>query len=121
MDITFNADAEKKKLEDIVKDMPINKKKLMQGLIADASFMAEQLEILRKHITLNGWSEEYKNGQNQYGKKESVEAAAYCKTLKLYTTVIKQLSDQIDKSTDNENEQDELLEFLRRGKPIEVR
>ena len=92
--------------------MPANKVELMQGLIADASFMAEQLEILRNHITVNGWSEQYKNGQNQYGKKESVEAAAYHKTLKLYTTVIKQLSDQIDKTIDN-NTNDELLEFLR--------
>lgn len=112
MELTFNSTKEKEKLDNIVSNMPANKVELMQGLIADASFMAEQLEILRNHITVNGWSEQYKNGQNQYGKKESVEAAAYHKTLKLYTTVIKQLSDQIDKTIDN-NTNDELLEFLR--------
>lgn len=112
MELTFNATKEKEKLDNIVSNMPANKIELMQGLIADASFMAEQLEILRNHITVNGWSEQYKNGQNQYGKKESVEASAYHKTLKLYTTVIKQLSDQIDKTIDN-NTNDELLEFLK--------
>lgn len=121
MEFIFNVEEEKKKLEDIVKDMPINKVKLMQGLIEDASFMAEQLEILRKHITLNGWSDEYKNGVNQYGKKSSVEADAYCKTLKLYAGVIKQISDQIDTSN-NRKEADGvgLIQWLKDNEKLPV-
>ena len=44
MELTFNATKEKEKLDNIVSNMPANKVELMQGLIADASFMAEQLE-----------------------------------------------------------------------------
>jgi hypothetical protein len=70
----FNAIKEKKKLEGIISNIPEDKKKLVEGLIADASFMAEELEGLRKHISENGWSEKYQNGANQFGKKTSVEA-----------------------------------------------
>ena len=89
----FNATKEKKKLENIIKDIPEDKKKLVEGLIADASFMAEQLEVLRVYIAANGWSESYQNGANQFGKKTSVEADMYVKVQKAYASVIKQLTD----------------------------
>ena len=62
--------------------------------------MAEQLEILRAHITENGWSEEYKNGENQFGKKSSVEADAYIKIQKSYASTIKQLTDLLPEQTE---------------------
>ena len=45
--MNFDADKELKKLKKITKAIPADKKKLVEGLIADASFMAEQLEKLR--------------------------------------------------------------------------
>ena len=89
----FNATKEKKKLEKIIQNIPEDKKKLVEGLIADASFMAEQLEVLRDHIKANGWSETYQNGATQFGKKTSVEADMYVKVQKAYSSVIKQLTD----------------------------
>lgn len=105
----FKASKEKKKLEKIVSNIPDEKKELVAGLIADASFMAEQLEVLRDYITENGWSEEYKNGANQFGKKTSVEADMYVKVQKNYSSIIRQLSDYLPK--DSVVATDEFLEF----------
>lgn len=107
----FDATKEKKKLESIIKDIPEDKKKLVEGLIADASFMAEQLEVLRQHIIENGWSEEYQNGANQRGKKTSVEAEMYVKVQKSYASIIRQLTDFLP--TDTKGNNDDLLDFLR--------
>ena len=91
--VTFNAQKELKKLKLIAEALPEDKRKVTEGLIADAAFMAEQLEKLRNHITEKGWSEEYQNGANQFGRKSSVEADAYVKVQKSYASVIKQLTD----------------------------
>lgn len=106
----FSASREKKKLERIVSCIPDDKKELVAGLIADASFMAEQLEVLRKHIKENGWSETYQNGANQSGKKTSVEADMYVKVQKNYSAVIKQLNEYLPK--DGKGASDELMDFL---------
>lgn len=89
----FDSKKELKKLGMIAAALPEDKQKITEGLVADAAFMAEQLEKLREHITEHGWSEEYKNGENQFGKKSSVEAEAYVKLQKSYASVIKQLTD----------------------------
>ena len=96
----FSAAKELKKLKLIADLLPDDKQKITEGLIADAAFMAEQLEILRAHITENGWSEEYKNGENQFGKKSSVEADAYIKIQKSYASTIKQLTDLMPEQTE---------------------
>lgn len=110
----FNAIKEKKKLEGIISNIPEDKKKLVEGLIADASFMAEELEGLRKHISENGWSEKYQNGANQFGKKTSVEAEMYVKVQKSYASIIKQLSDFLpnDNTDDKAERRKELLDFM---------
>ena len=110
---TFSAAKEKKKLDKIVKALPEDKKKLAEGLIADASFMAEQLEVLRDYIAKNGWSEAYQNGANQFGKKTSVEADMYVKVQKNYAAIIKQLDNMLPKNGTGES--DELLDFLSNG------
>ena len=92
MSSKFTATKEQKKLREIIRNIPPDKKKLVDGLIEDASFMAEELEKLREYISKNGWSEEYQNGENQKGKKTSVEAAAYIKLQKSYASVIQQLT-----------------------------
>jgi len=98
--LMFNSKKELKKLGIIVANLPEDKKKITEGLVADAAFMAEQLEKLRAHIAENGWSEQYKNGENQFGKKSSVEADAYIKIQKSYASTIKQLTDLLPNSTE---------------------
>lgn len=98
--VVFNCQKELKKLNQIVIALPEDKRKITEGLVADAAFMAEQLEKLRETISKNGWSEEYKNGENQFGKKSSVEADAYIKLQKSYASVIKQLTDLLPNQTE---------------------
>ena len=98
--VRFDSKKELKKLAAIAEALPEDKRKITEGLVADAAFMAEQLEKLRDHITEHGWSEEYKNGENQFGKKSSVEADAYVKLQKSYTSVIKQLTDLLPSQTE---------------------
>ena len=107
----FSAKAEQKKLKSIISQLPEDLVKITEGLVEDASFMAEQLEKLRIYINENGWSEEYKNGANQFGKKTSVEADMYVKVQKAYQSIIRQLTDFLPTQTTSQN--DELLDFLR--------
>lgn len=115
----FDFESEKKKLNRIIKAIPKDKKDLVEGLIADASFMAEQLDKLRQHITENGWSEEYQNGANQSGRKTSVEADMYVKLQKAYASIIRQLTEFLPSGKeDTVNIAGEALaKFVAGGKP----
>ena len=86
---------EKKKLKTIFKKVPDEKQKLVEKLVDNAAYLAIELDELREHILLNGIREEYKNGENQYGYKESVENKTYKDYIKQYTTIIKQLNDML--------------------------
>ena len=109
----FDSSKEKKKLNSIIKGIPDDKKKLVEGLIADASFMAEQLEVLREHILENGWSEKYQNGANQFGRKTSVEADMYVKVQKAYSSTIRQLTDYLPETKPEKDERrEELLKII---------
>ena len=112
--VVFNAAKELKKLKLITEMLPEDKRKITEGLVADAAFMAEQLEKLRSHITENGWSEEYKNGENQFGKKSSVEADAYIKVQKSYASVIKQLTDLLPEQSET-TAGTEIMAFLNKN------
>lgn len=110
----FSAAKELKKLKLIAEALPEDKQKVTEGLIADAAFMAEQLEKLRLHITEHGWSEEYQNGANQFGKKSSVEADAYVKVQKSYASVIKQLTDLLPEQSET-TAGAEIMSFLNKN------
>lgn len=81
------------KLKKLFKDIDENKKNLVVDLIYNASFMSVKLEDLVEYINKNGVKEKYKNGENQFGYKESIESKTYSTLIKNYTNIIKQLSD----------------------------
>lgn len=112
----FSAKKEQKKLKIIVSQMPEELAQITEGLVEDASFMAEQLEILRAHIDEHGWSETYQNGANQHGKKTSVEADSYIKIQKQYSAVIKQLTDLLPKNSEVSGAAKDIMDFLGSGK-----
>lgn len=119
----FDAKKEKRKLKKILGGIPKDKISLVEGLVADASFMVEQLEMLRIHIEEHGWSEEYRNGANQYGKKQSVEADTYLKLQKSYAAVIRQLTDFLPDKKDDDLKLagNTLGNFVAKGKKVELR
>lgn len=120
--LKFEAKKEQRKLKAIVKSIPVDKQKLAEGLIAQASFMAEELEKLQDYITEHGWSEGYQNGANQFGKKQSTEASTYIQIQKNYTSVIRQLNAMMDVSIGEKKEAagEEFAKALKKGRKYNV-
>ena len=87
--------SEKSRLKKIFKDLDENKKNLVTPLIEKAAFMSVELDDLQETIEQDGWTSEYKNGENQYGTKKSPEADTYIALSKNYAAVIKQLVDLV--------------------------
>ena len=85
--------AEKRRLRSIFKELEENKRKLVTPIIEKAAFMSVELDALQEIIEQDGWTSEYKNGENQYGTKRSPEADTYIALSKNYAAVIKQLVD----------------------------
>ena len=84
---------ELQRLMDIYKDLPENKLEIVKPLIQNASFMKITLEDLQMSINQNGCSDEYKKGENQYGKKAAADLQAYNSLIKNYNTI----SDRLEK------------------------
>jgi len=74
-------------LRKIYANLPEEKKSIAEPLIKNAAFMEAELDELQQIIAENGASEEYKNGENQYGKKASADLQAYNSLVKSYNMV----------------------------------
>lgn len=104
---------EKTKLNKIFKNINKDRLKVVEKLIDSASFMSVTLQDLEKEINKNGTVSEYKNGENQYGTKKSPEVEVYNTMVKNYTSIIKQLLDQLPQSeSDPLKDGGELAEFI---------
>jgi len=69
-----------------------NKKTIVAPLLQNASFMKVTLEDLQEIINAEGVTDEYKNGANQYGVKQSATLQSYNALVKNYTAVIRTLA-----------------------------
>lgn len=69
-----------------------NQRAIVAQLLQNAAFMAVTLEDLQETINAEGATEEYQNGANQRGIKQSATLQSYNALIKNYTTVIKTLS-----------------------------
>ena len=86
---------EKKRLKEIFAELEENNRNLVTPLIEKAAFMSIELDDLQETIEQEGWTSEYKNGENQYGTKKSPEAETYIALSKNYAAVIKQLTELV--------------------------
>lgn len=108
------AKAKKKRISEynkIFKDLSTEKKKLIKKAIEQAVHMEFQLDELQTALEKVGFVEEYQNGNNQYGKKESTESKAYNQLMKNYTAVVKILLAELPRTTPVD-EDNEFKEFL---------
>ena len=87
------------------------KKQLAMNLLNKAQFMETELLKLQASLIEKGWTEEYKNGANQFGVKKSSEGEIYIALTKNYATIMKQLHDILGKT---DATADELMTFLKR-------
>lgn len=92
----------------ISKDETSPKVKAAKRLIENVAFMAIHLQDLQSEINKNGCTEQYKNGENQFGLKKSAAFDAYTSTIKNYMAAIKQIIEIAPEGTDS----DELSTFM---------
>lgn len=96
------------RLTEIYRELPENRLALVIPLLENAAFMKITLEDLQVSINRNGCSDEYKNGENQYGKKAAADLQAYNSLIKNYNTI----SDRLEKLLPPE-QRESRLEALR--------
>lgn len=88
---TDRISAELNKLNELYRDLSKNKLKLLAPLIQNAAFMKVTLEELQETINAEGATDEYCNGANQFGRKQSANIQAYNSLIKNYNAVIDRL------------------------------
>lgn len=101
----------KERLLDIYQNLEPNRKLLAEELINNAAFMEGTLEELKSEINKKGVKERYKNGQHQYGTRESISAKNYHTMIKNYMSIIKQLNDMLPDDVPPEDDFDAFNNF----------
>ena len=88
---TTRVKREKERLCEIFKDLEPNKLNTCQALIDRAAFITISLEDLEEELNTYGWTEEYQNGENQFGVKKSAAADVHISLTKNLNAIVKQL------------------------------
>lgn len=84
----------KKGLKNIHKDTL----KMNEGLIEHTAYLQVTLVNMKKELDeTNGWTCEYQNGENQFGKKKSPEAEVFITLDKSYREAMKQINELLPK------------------------
>ena len=94
------------RLKTLFKEIDKNKKKLVFTTIEDVAFMTVTMQDLREKIVRDGTTIVYKNGENQYGKKQSPDSQLYLQLSQKQTQAMKILIDCLPK-TDKPKEKDD--------------
>lgn len=99
---------EKRRLKKIFDVLNENQKEANEELINNLAFTSILLKELQEIILTEGVVEKYKNGENQYGYKESVASKAYNNNIKNLISMVRTLNSILpeNKKIDPENEFD---------------
>ncbi len=89
---------ESARLRKLFKEIDDNKKKLVESTINDVAFMTVTMQDLREKIIRDGTTVSYKNGENQYGTKQSPDAQLYLQMSQKQTQAMKILVDCMPKT-----------------------
>lgn len=89
---------EVRRLRRVFKDIDANKKGLVYTTIDDIAFMTITMQDLREQIIRDGTTVTYKNGENQYGVKQSPDAQYYLQLSQKQTQAMKILLDCLPKT-----------------------
>lgn len=100
---------EKSRLLKLFGGLEKEKLKIVDGLIERAAFMRVALEDLEAVVNDEGVLDLFKQGDYSYNR-EHPALKSYNQTIKNYTSVIKQLTDNLPSNA----EKDELLEFIKK-------
>ena len=105
---------EVERLKKIFKDLELDEKKMKaaESLIENAAFMAVTLKDLQDAINENGVISEYKNGENQWGTKQSDEVKTYNQMIKNHSSLIKQLTNLLPENKGPKGGDDKFIKFV---------
>lgn len=103
---------EERRLKRLFKEVDESKKKLVFSTIADVAFMAITMEDLREKIIRDGTTSNYKNGENQYGTKQSPDAQLYLQMSQKHTQAMKILMDCLPKTEKQIHKDDGFEDFV---------
>lgn len=88
---------------------------IAKDLISNAAFMAVSLRELQDIINAEGYTEEYRNGANQFGVKKKSEVEIYNTMIKNFNATMKQLFDIIPPDALDRGAGDPLLDYIGGG------
>ena len=100
------------RLKRLFRGIDENKKKLVFTTIEDVAFLTITMQDLRENIIRDGTTVEYKNGENQYGTKQSPDAQLYLQMSQKQTQAMKILVDCLPKTTKTIKENDGFDDFV---------
>lgn len=101
-------------LEEIYNDLSDEQKSLAFPLIENLAFIEIQLNRLQILINEEGTIDEYQNGSNQRGKKQSATLQSYTSLLKSYNTINARLEDMLSNIKQKKSGKEKSLEdFLK--------
>lgn len=89
-----------------------NKKKLVSATIRDVAFLTVAMQDLREEMLVSGLIDEYKNGPDQYGKKQSTALQSYLQCSNKLTAAMKILNDQLPKTEPKKPDADDFDDFV---------
>ena len=101
-----------KELKRIFSEVDADKMKVIEPSLIQAAKMELYIGDLSTQLDEVGFVEEYQNGENQSGKKESTESKAYSTMVKNYTAVIRTLLSCLPE-TEQKAAEDEMMAFLK--------
>ena len=93
--INDRIEKEYQRISPLFSDMAENQRTMIEPLLRNACFMCVTLEELREIIARDGAVERYQNGANQSGMKQSSALQSYNATMKIYSDLMRKLSDMI--------------------------
>lgn len=103
---------EERRLKRLFSEIDETKKKLVFATISDVAFLTITMQDLRENINRDGTTCEYKNGENQYGTKQSPDAQLYLQMSQKLTAAMKILVDCLPKTTQNQEKDDGFDDFV---------
>lgn len=104
------------RLKRLFKEIDDNKKKLVFTTIDDVAFMTITMQDLRENIIREGTTVEYKNGENQYGTKQSPDTQLYIQMSQKLTQAMKILVDCLPKTEKTKKVLDDGFDDFVRGR-----
>ena len=97
-------------LKEIYSELSEDKLKIVLPLIENAAFIENEMRKLQEIITAEGTVDDYKNGANQFGKKQSANLQSYNALVKSYNMINSRLEAMLPPKAKDKGRLGELMD-----------